>query len=160
MVIETMPSDRGITYSWYGNCFVNAQVLNYEAIRRRWILINSGCHYNYDSYYYYYYYYKTNYQESRIVSPIFTLNYVSWMQFWYFAIVQRPSLLSLLFYFCSRGLSFLVLFLFTLFCHSLFSASSFSSEICYPPWAPHTNLLGHLIFLTPNLGLFLANCWQ
>lgn len=85
---------------------------------------------------------------------MFTLNCVNWLSF---LIIVQPFSLSLLFSFCSRRWRFLVLFLFPLLC-DLFPPSPFSSEICYPHQVTHTSLLGHLIFLTPNLGLFLANC--
>lgn len=86
---------------------------------------------------------------------MFILNCVSWRNEKIF-----PSCSALVCYLhCSISAleDWVSWFCFLLLCFAIpFSPSFFSSEICYPCWAPHTNLLSHLIFLTPNLGLFLA----
>lgn len=80
----------------------------------------------------------------------------------FFSVVQPFSALSLYRSASVLGewvscLCFLFLFL---CCAILFSPSLLSSKICSACGVPHTSLLGHPIFLTPNLGLFLANYWQ
>lgn len=89
---------------------------------------------------------------------MFTLNRVSWRNDF------SPSCSALVCYLpCSISAlrDWVSWFCFLSLCFAIpFSPSLFTSEICSPCWAPHTSLLNHLIFLIPNLGLFLANCWQ